>query len=1016
MKTFYKILLGWFILVLPFSQKLTAQSSPPCTNLSLYTSYSTGDITSGINYIGSDVDIISSTSFNDAEILMEHGTTITVHYGGILFIKGCHLYCCQNMWKGIVVEDGGQLFIDGGSQYDNSLIEDAEIAVSVQYSDYKDVFPNNALTVNSTVFNRNRIGIDLGNSNYIEYNQTPTTIVFYPVSIKNSIFTCRDIFFHQATNTAWFNYEDFKNTTLTLSPLSAYPATPETNRSPYIEETNYSSINSDAYLKDGSGEKSAIGINAYSNKSSNGTYKIGDENNTSTSNNVTIFDNQTIGVKLNSTDVKFENCTFQNTPTANPDVETYGVLAEHYDEGNFYIDTRAASTKPKNAFFDCKHGITCNFYTHMFLENMIIRSSKTADLASVEEGLEGITMRISSFGTQDGYGNETYANSNELNNIAYPISLTYDDYPWWANSSTGSGTSFTPDNIIEVNKNQIYLHYGSSVSTALSGYFTEVGINLNQIISTTPASSSPPPLRCIQNIIEGATHSIDISNWTDKNIRVLNNYIDLNAYYVNSSIDGTGIVINGCTPYDRSGNYVYRNSLHSSYVNPYVDYANSTMKGIVLNNGSDFWVRCNYVWHAFKNLVSFDGFYTNTYFYNNQLAGDRIHGNNQGLVLQPSTIIGQQGYSGLSCGNIYNIVPTIPGNFWPSGTYKTYCINAHADYSKMYVTLGNATYDPSVGGYSGGTGISYIPYGSSGTLYSGSSNNYSCPAVYSREVYDDEGNLIGILPDSTIINENEIPINDDSLQNQKIEEAEQFAIGNYHRQQSSTTSDLRKYVSQMQLYQSLQYNTALLVKHPILSQFVQQNKSGSFGLIDSITRLIVKGDTFSALQQLAAWSKVNQVDENYAKFLSWNVKRIQHQKIDLTDVEALAIGCPQTDGNVVFAAQNLYNLLTNGHRRFDTHCDVDTTTRFSKRNIANENSELSISIYPNPATNAISIKAPNIISIEVLTADGKKIAAQKVSSFIITINLTSQSPGLYLIKCIDKEGMIITKKFIKVSK
>ena len=77
---------------------------------------------------------------------------------------------------------------------------------------------------------------------------------------------------------------------------------------------------------------------------------------------------------------------------------------------------------------------------------------------------------------------------------------------------------------------------------------------------------------------------------------------------------------------------------------------------------------------------------------------------------------------------------------------------------------------------------------------------------------------------------------------------------------------------------------------------------------------------------------------------------------------------------------------------------------------------MAISIYPNPAANAIHVKAPNCVLIEVFNADGKKIVNQKVSSLITTIELTGESAGLYLIKSTDKTGKIASSKFIKTLK
>ncbi len=77
-----------------------------------------------------------------------------------------------------------------------------------------------------------------------------------------------------------------------------------------------------------------------------------------------------------------------------------------------------------------------------------------------------------------------------------------------------------------------------------------------------------------------------------------------------------------------------------------------------------------------------------------------------------------------------------------------------------------------------------------------------------------------------------------------------------------------------------------------------------------------------ALDQLQNWNKANRVDGDYAKFFAWTINRRQNQDIDLDEIAELASQCPQTDGNVVFAAQNLYNAITDEHRSFTSPCDI----------------------------------------------------------------------------------------------
>ena len=75
-----------------------------------------------------------------------------------------------------------------------------------------------------------------------------------------------------------------------------------------------------------------------------------------------------------------------------------------------------------------------------------------------------------------------------------------------------------------------------------------------------------------------------------------------------------------------------------------------------------------------------------------------------------------------------------------------------------------------------------------------------------------------------------------------------------------------------------------------------------------------------------------------------------------------------------------------------------------------------LSIYPNPVTNTINIAAADCINIAIFNEAGMKIINKSVVGLVTTVDLSSQASGLYLIKCMDKTGKILSKKFIKVSK
>ncbi|MCL2683436.1 MAG: T9SS type A sorting domain-containing protein [Bacteroidales bacterium] len=67
--------------------------------------------------------------------------------------------------------------------------------------------------------------------------------------------------------------------------------------------------------------------------------------------------------------------------------------------------------------------------------------------------------------------------------------------------------------------------------------------------------------------------------------------------------------------------------------------------------------------------------------------------------------------------------------------------------------------------------------------------------------------------------------------------------------------------------------------------------------------------------------------------------------------------------------------------------------------LPNENSHASLTIYPNPAKNAIHIEAKSVIQeVEIMDINGKQVFYQKNNTNRVTINIGNSTPGVYLLK------------------
>jgi hypothetical protein len=109
----------------------------------------------GNAYVVGDFEIDAPFLFTNAILNIDEGVKITVKgspnnfdAGSSLGIDNSKLYCCDGMWKGIVLEHLSSI-----STYNDTEIEDAERAIYASGLC--------ALSIEETTFNRNRIGVEL---------------------------------------------------------------------------------------------------------------------------------------------------------------------------------------------------------------------------------------------------------------------------------------------------------------------------------------------------------------------------------------------------------------------------------------------------------------------------------------------------------------------------------------------------------------------------------------------------------------------------------------------------------------------------------------------------------------------------------------------------------------------------------------------------------------------------------------------------------------------------------------
>ena len=920
----------------------------------------------GVYYIKSDLIIIGDLTFKDAEVYFDRGINLYVTNTGTLNVLGSHLTTCDGQWNGINVVSGGKVNIDEGSNGHSSLIEDA--AIVINYDDKKtgSAYKGNIIGINNSIFNRNNTGVQIQN-----YTKDYNAAAQFPFSIKNSIFTCRDVPFNSLH---WDNVDIIKNSKGTAY---FYPNIPATYNAPYIDDSKYR----DSYLKGVltgyTTEKPQAGIVLNNVADANGlsSIMVGDPGSPSNI-NTTIFDNMNTGIDATQCNLAVRNCTFQNPallPTA------IGINVNN--DGNNTVDINTNAGTPTNAFFDMYFAINTMGGKNVTVSNCDIRSNRSIAKATSNNGAFGILVSNINF-------NAVNIESNNIYNIQNAV------YVLTAKDKTPFASIVNVGNII-VNNNTI-----KDEITPTGNSAKYIG---NAITMECLYVNSNNNLSCNNNTIEGAFNGIRLSNWKANNVEVKNNTTiklknDPNAQpadeYYGISLEGGSSV----------SNVVEGNSITGSY--DFTASNNTNQSGVLLSMQSNATVQCNNVssnMHGFR----FYGSNPQTKWWDNTMNAD----NQFGMTVEEG-FIGQQGTNDPKNNNFCG-----SNNSWSTGVvgvagwdgngrgqYMTKAINSDLTQSRL-VILDKATNPELNPNYSWWSSdpytLGYKYTFNDGALQQITSQNGTCDRCAGATNY--------------------------RLSNTKFDAIlEEIAQGIVNLPADEAIYRLK--VMQEQLYEMLKEDPEIGKNSSSLQQFIYDNQMSSLDFIHLIGKFIAEGNMDYARILLNNWdnSSDDRVDESYRVYYEWVVKMYKDREWkpaeeDIRRLYDYANRCPLKDGVVVYAFRNLYNAITQRINKFENNCDgqlagrgvkpLKQFIRLKPKPVIEVNPISSTILYPNPADNIVSVKADNIKSFIISDATGK-VVLEATGNGLKQFNTNKLVSGLYIVKSINTNGLQTSSKLI----
>jgi hypothetical protein len=913
------------------------------------------------------------------EFLISPGTSITVSSGAHLFLIAAHLYGCIDMWKGIVVLDGGRVTAQQYQGQDN-LIEDAETAIAI--NTYTSL-TNPILDISSTTFNKNRVSIDISN-----YPLTTSNAFRF----KSTIFTCRDFTF---AGTSWPQ-------TGTSSIGLRYAANPTTGLAPPYDLQNAPGV----FLKSPFNTEyahAAIKLNGVGTTTGSSIPLIfnGPDLTPTTASDFLLFDGHEYFIKSTNSNLKLANSVFQNTqtfsisgtPTVGAAIDFSCSTLTSYTPGgghidNFELDLSASTPNVGNRFYDCHRGIVGNNPFSFKLENASIRSTHLASDANntsiISTGQTGVFMRTNQV--------EDYIiDNNEFSNVTdgvvislYPQNVMrpgFSYYPGppqqyfminaYIHTLSVIGNTFSPENNITFSgstsgyvKNAISVSSDNYNMTAVVCGCTGIHIENNEIYRALNGISlnsvNPYTVTCknvgVKKIIQGNRIILEEDNIfggiTQRGISFMNSVSEpMNNGQRLQLVKSNTITVFGSSSAQNNQNI----SLYYGFNNGGAGQLFPTPH-----------ILCNDLKNANKGFV-FEG--------PNRPAswrGNKMEDLSIGMGLYNSGEIGQQGDATHPIDNEWN-------GSWGSnnGTYVD--LPSNANNSPLYLQSNSLPWFPPNNFGAAPVGQQYSSFNSN--LLISSSGTYVCNA---------EGNYT--LMNSPLPKPEDHP-NDESF-----------------------------YIASTLAYRYLALNDSMKTAHGDLEDFYNDMHGSSF---DKFMQAEMKINERSFIEAQNILNTVNQgdfnsVETNYYNFYTLSLKyKIEDNEFtaeDLNALKTLAALCPGTNGSVIYQARALYLMIT-GTVFNSTDACGDTGERFAPHADENESGKAAkwdVDLFPNPNNGNFAIVSKNekeILEVTIHDVNGKELFRKQVQTnkhyHVLDLFLMN---GLYFVTIKNEENESVTKK------
>jgi hypothetical protein len=349
--------------------------------------------------------------------------------------------------------------------------------------------------------------------------------------------------------------------------------------------------------------------------------------------------------------------------------------------------------------------------------------------------------------------------------------------------------------------------------------------------------------------------------------------------------------------------------------------------------------------------------------------------------------LGLQGAANAPCDNIWSGVWSATGTL--NGNFKTLVTNAaNALYSKMYIRSTNLNL---ISSYNPNNSFINISPSLLSYVYSSAQNNLllsSGPASSCNSAL--------IVEDTTLI----------------LEAASAQLSANLAQIDNVLTSDYAAKI-QTDVYRSLDAEPSKMDGNLELQAFYDSVAIGSKGSLLEVEKLLVEGDTLAAENQMTSILTSDLVEYNYKLFYELSLAYMNgaFTTQDSLELLALAMSCPETNGNVVYQARGLFNAIYSTAEIFEASCAPSEAKSMTLQAASNQQNAVEIKLYPNPNNGEFTVELPmqlDLLTVQLKDMTGKVLSktTYQTNEQLIHVKSTLNS-GMYYIEILNDFNQLI---------